>query len=271
MAVTALLEFDRVGFAYLGAGVSAVSDITLSVSAGEGVALLGPNGAGKTTLLRLAMALLHPTSGDVRVAGRSTRGRMPEDVAGDAGFLFQQPEHQLFASTVGEDVAFGPRRLGRANVDVAVSEALEALELGDVRSVHPYDLPAPRRRLVALAGVLALQAGLLLLDEPTSGLDRRSRLLVRQAVARHRGLGGAVLAVSHDGEFVLEALDRAIILERGVMMQDSPVPRALGVHGAPPPPAWAEIAAALGAPDESRRFESAVEFVSMRCRERRHA
>jgi energy-coupling factor transport system ATP-binding protein len=264
--MTAVLEFDRVSFAYPQSGVSAVTDLSLSVAEGEGLALLGPNGAGKTTALRLAMALLHPASGEVRVMGTSTAGRMPEDVAGDAGFLFQQPEHQLFASSVHEDVAFGPRQLGRNNIDDVVERALHVLELGDVSAVHPYDLPAPRRRLVALAGVLALEPRLLLLDEPTAGLDRHSRSLVRRAVAAHRASGGSVVAVSHDGEFVLEAMDRAVTLEQGRVVGDGDSAEALGRHGAPPTPAWARLVAQLGAPPADWRFEPAVEFAAMRCR-----
>jgi len=270
MGVTPLLVLDRVCFAYGAARGNAVDDLSLSVGDGEGIALLGPNGAGKTTALRLAMALLHPVAGDVRVAGRSTRGRMPEDVAGEAGFLFQQPEQQLFASTVRDDVAFGPRRLGRADVEQAVMAALEALDLLDAADVHPYDLPSPRRRLVALAGVLALRPRLLLLDEPTAGLDRQSRALVRRAVAAHRAAGGAVLAVSHDGEFVLESLDRALILDQGRLAHEAPVAAALGVGGAPAAPAWTEIVSALGAGHADWRFAQAAEFMSVRCRDRRH-
>jgi energy-coupling factor transporter ATP-binding protein EcfA2 len=266
MGMSALLEFDRVTFAYAGSGVSALTDLCLRVSEGEGLALLGPNGAGKTTALRLAMALLHPSAGEARVMGQPTAGRMPEDLAGDAGFLFQQPEHQLFASSVREDVAFGPRQLGRSNVDDAVERALDQLELCDVAPTHPYDLPAPRRRLVALAGVLALRPRLLLLDEPTAGLDRHSRTLVRRALAAHRAAGGAVVAVSHDGEFVLEALDRALTLEHGRVVGDGSSAEALGQPGAPPAPAWARLVARLGAPPARWRFEPAVEFVATRCR-----
>lgn len=265
--MSAVLEFDRVSFAYPQSGVSAVTDLSLSVAEGEGLALLGPNGAGKTTALRLAMALLHPSAGEVRVMDQPTTGRVPEDVAGDAGFLFQQPEHQLFASSVREDVAFGPRQLGRDNVDEVVAQTLDLLELGDVSAVHPYDLPAPRRRLVALAGVLALEPRLLLLDEPTAGLDRQSRMVVRRAVAGHRSRGGAVVAVSHDGEFVLEATDRAVTLEQGAIVGDGTSAEALGRHGAPPAPAWARLVAQLGAPPGKWRFEPAVEFVALRCRE----
>jgi energy-coupling factor transport system ATP-binding protein len=269
MAIAPLLELDQVRFAYRG-GASALDGVSLSVAPGECVALLGANGAGKTTALRLAMALLHPVAGDVRVLGHSTSGRVPEDLAGDAGYLFQRPEHQLFGGNVAEDVAFGPRRRHEADVASAVASALDALELGDVATTHPYDLPAPRRRLVALAGVLALRPRLLLLDEPTAGLDRHSRQLVRRAVARHCDAGGAVLAVSHDPGFVLEALDRAVILERGRVLAESAAAEALGRPGAPPLPPWAQIARELGAPPSSWRFETAADFVAARCRERPH-
>lgn len=271
MGVNPLLEFAAVRFAYRASPVAALDELSFSLQAGDGIALLGANGAGKTTALRLAMALLHPVAGEVRVAGLATTGRMPEDLAGRAGYLFQQPEHQLFASTVREDVAFGPRRLGAADADHAVAEALDLLELRTEEAVHPYDLPAPRRRLVALAGVLALRPQLLLLDEPTAGMDRQARRLVRRAVARHRAAAGAALAVSHDGEFVLESLDRALVLEHGCLAHDLDTASALGLPGAPARPAAAEIAARLGAPAHEWRFEPAVAFVAARCRARREA
>ncbi len=269
--MTALLELDQVTFAYPGREVNALSDVSLAVQAGEVAALLGPNGAGKSTALRLAMALLHPATGEVRMLGRSTRGRMPEDLAGDAAFLFQRPEHQLFASTVEDDVAFGPRQLGLGNGPGVVQEVLTLLELADVAAVHPYDLPAPRRRLVALAGALALRPRILLLDEPTAGLDRHSRALVRQAVAAHRAAGGAALVVSHDGEFILEVADRALMLTQGRVAQEGEPAGLLGTGGAPDLPAWAQIAAALGAPSSEWRFQGAVGFVASRCRRREDA
>ena len=259
MESVSALRYEAVSFAYPGAGAPALDGVSLAVDAGEGVGILGPNGAGKSTLLRLAMALLQPTAGSVAVAERGTRGLHPEDFAGVAGFLFQTPEAQLFARTVREEVAFGPRRLGwdEARIASRVDGVLDALELAGHAETHPYDLPAPRRRLVALATALAAAPRLLLLDEPTAGLDRPGRELVRAATAAFRRGGGAVVAVTHDPVFALEALDRAVVLDRGRLAADTSMTEALAAPDAPlPPPPYAEVAARLRLPAASPRFEA---------------
>ena len=198
--------------------------VNLSVNAGETVALLGPNGAGKTTLTKLMVALLHPGRGDVQVGGVSFKGLMPEDVAHRAAYVFQHSDQQLFATTIEAEVAFGPRQLGRsaAEVDHDVESALERVGLDYKREVHPYDLPPAERKLVALAAALAQRPQLLVLDEPTQGLDRTGKARVTHVIRSVAQQGGAVIAVTHDLGFVAEALDRAIVLERGVIASDGP-------------------------------------------------
>ncbi|MBK7594727.1 MAG: ATP-binding cassette domain-containing protein [Gemmatimonadetes bacterium] len=155
-AGTPLLECRDVQFAYRD-GPAVLRGVSVAVHAGEAVGVFGANGAGKSTLLRLAMALDHPTSGTVTVRGLETRGRHPEELAPAVGFLFQQPERQLFSASVRAECAVGPRLAGgsSAQVDDAVAAVLTELGLEDVADEHPYDLPVPRRRLVALAAVLA--------------------------------------------------------------------------------------------------------------------
>ena len=265
---TPVLHFDAVRFAYPRAGAPAVDGVTLSVAAGDGIALLGPNGAGKTTLMRLAMAFVRPSSGEVTVAGRSTRGLRPEDVARVAGYLFQQPESQLFARTVRAELAFGPRQLGWAPDRIAArsDRVLELLELTDAAAEHPYDLPLPRRRLVALATALAAEPGLLLLDEPTAGLDRRSRALVTRVVREHLDRGGAAVAVSHDTSFVLETLGRSVVLARGRVVTDAPTAAVLTASaGAFPLPAHAEVAHRLGLPARSLRLDDVAAALAAHC------
>ena len=148
------LRMDAVSFGY---GPETVLErVSLEVRSGESVALLGANGAGKTTLTRLAMALRHPGSGRVVTAGRDTAHRSPEDLAEVAGYLFQHPEAQLFARTVRAEVAFGPERLGwtTERTRAAVEGVLAELGLSALAGSHPYDLPQPTRRLVALAAAL---------------------------------------------------------------------------------------------------------------------
>ncbi|MGH7533591.1 MAG: energy-coupling factor ABC transporter ATP-binding protein, partial [Gemmatimonadales bacterium] len=233
-----------------------LTGVSLAVAAGEGVALLGPNGAGKTTLLRLLMAFQEPRSGAVEIAGRSTRGLHPEDLTGEVGFLFQRPEDQLFRRTVRDDVRFGPEMLGwdAGRTDAAVEQALEELALLDVAALHPYDLPLPQRRLVALAGVLALEPRLLLLDEPTATLDRSARARVVTALGTRRSRGTAIIAVTHDPGFAVELCDRAIALEGGRVVADAPIAQVLGRPGLAPLPAGAALIRRLDAPARSLRW-----------------
>jgi len=240
------LVMESVRFGY---GTELVLDgVSLQVGAGEGVALLGANGAGKTTLTRLAMALQHPRAGRVMTAGRDTAGSQPEDLADVAGYLFQHPEAQLFARTVRAEVAFGPERLGwnPGRILAAVEGVLSELGLEALAARHPYDLPGPTRRLVALAAALVAAPQLLILDEPTAGLDRAARARVAEVVLARRAAGTAVLAVTHDLSFAAGVLDRAVLLEGKRISRDLPIPEFLGHHPDFPAPPLVELARRLG-------------------------
>jgi energy-coupling factor transporter ATP-binding protein EcfA2 len=254
-----ILRFSAARFRYPGADAPAVDGVTLGIAAGDGVALFGSNGAGKTTLLRLAMGLVKGGEGAIELSDTAPDAD-PEDRARVAGYLFQQPEAQLFERTVAREVAFGPRTLGWNERDVAqaVRDALDEVGLAHAADEHPYNLASPHRRLVALAAVLAAKPPLLLLDEPTAGLDRGVRAVVRDAVVRRRDSGVAVLAVTHDGEFALEALDDAAILERGRIVASGSVASLLGRPGAPTIPATALLAREMSLPVPVPRFESVV-------------
>lgn len=239
------LEFRDVRFSY--GRLPVLDGVSMRVESGEGVALLGANGAGKTTLSRLAMALLHPADGRVTVAGRDTAGRRPEDMAGTVGYLFQHPEAQLFARTVQAEVAFGPQRLGwrPERIDTAVDGVLAELGLSDVGGHHPYDLPQPTRRLVALAAALVAAPRLLILDEPTAGLDRAARARVAAVIVARRAAGTAVLAVTHDLGFAAAVLDRAVVLAERRVARDLPLPDLLGHHADFPAPPLLALAREL--------------------------
>jgi len=251
---------EQVRFRYPGAAAPVLHDLSFTAEAGEGVAIFGRNGAGKTTLLRLAMGLLRGAEGTIMLSGRTAADALPEDLAHLAGFLFQHPETQLFERTVAAEVAFGPRCLGwdAARIDSAVSDALQEAGLEAVRNDHPWDLPGPHRRLVALAAVIASSPPLLLLDEPTAGVDRATRARVRDVVRRRLEAGVAVVAVTHDGEFALEALDRGLMLDGGRIAADAPVAGLLGAPGTPALPASAAIARGLGLDLARPRFDAVV-------------
>lgn len=239
------LAFEAVTFGYGREPV--LEGVSLRLGAGEGVALLGANGAGKSTLTRLAMALLHPAQGRVTTANRPTTDRRPEDLADVAGYLFQQPESQLFAQTVRAEIAFGPERLGWSGDTVAnaVDGVLAELGLAELADRHPYDLPTPVRRLVALGSALVGSPTLLILDEPTAGLDREGRRRVAEVVLARRAAGVAVLAVTHDPGFAAAALDRAVLLEEKAVAADLPLLDLLGRRDGYPAPPLLELARRL--------------------------
>ena len=250
------VRWEDVRFAYDGADV--LHGVTLDLPAGSAVAILGPNGAGKTTLTRLLIALLRPRAGRVTVGDWDVATKRPDEMARRVGYVFQHADQQLFERTVRRDVAFGPRCLGRPAA--GVERALEELGLVSVADVHPYDLPPPSRKLVALAGVLAMEPGVLVLDEPTAGLDRAGRDLVVTALRRRNAAGVTFVVVSHDVAFVAETAERVVVLREGVVAADAPARKllrdaaALAPLGLAPPPA-AALGAALGLPGAPIRLE----------------
>ena len=204
-----------VTFAY-DAGADAVRGVTLAVAAGESVALAGPNGAGKTTLTRMAMGLVRPRAGRVSVGDWDVAAKRPDEMARRVGYVFQHADQQLFARSVREDVAFGPRQLGRSGAEVPA--VLEELALAEHAEVHPYDVPAPVRKVVALAGVLAMQPAVLILDEPTAGLDRELRGRVIRALRRRIETGITVIAISHDRAFI-GSMSRVVTMREGRIVE----------------------------------------------------
>lgn len=267
------LRFENVTFAYRGSAVAALADVCFDLAAGERVALVGRNGAGKSTLMKLVAGLLRPRAGTVRVGNWDAGARRPEELARRVGSLFQHADQQLFARTVAEDVAFGPRRTGQPEREVAarVERALDAVGLAAAARVHPYDLPPAHRKLAALAGVLALEPSVLVLDEPTTGLDRRSRARVGAAVGRAARRGAAVLVITHDLGFAAETLGRALVLETGRLVDDAPLadllyaPARLAPLGFPAPPV-ARLSAALALAGRPLTEAEVAHALGPRCR-----
>ncbi len=259
-----VLSCDLVEFSYRD-GAPVLRGVSLMVHAGDAIGLFGANGAGKSTLLRLAMALDHPSGGTLSVLGRATAGLHPEDFAPAVGFLFQQPERQLFASSVRSECGMGPRLAGwhSAAIAEAVESVLDELGLRDAIDEHPYDLPLPRRRLVALAAILVTDPKLLLLDEPTAALDGASRDRVIAAVRARVDRGHAVVAITHDMIFAHEALDLGVRLEGGRASVRTPM-RDMLTSGSAPPPASLGVALAHALPAGGDRRADVARFLTPR-------
>lgn len=268
--MSAALAFENVSYDY--AGRPALAGVSFAIAPGERVALVGRNGAGKSTLLRLVTGLLRPATGSVSVGDWNAAERRPDELARRVGSLFQHADQQLFARTVAEDVAFGPRVTGipAPETERRVQRALESLGLMEVAAEHPYDLPPPWRKLAALAGALALEPMLLVLDEPTAGLDRRARARVAEALGKRADGGTALLVVTHDLGFAAETLERALVLEQGRLARDAPLGPLLadGVwlerQGLVSPP-LAQLSQILGLPGGPVREAEVADALIQRC------
>jgi cobalt/nickel transport system ATP-binding protein len=225
------LELRHLTFCYP-SGRTALDDVTCAISAGERVAVVGPSGAGKSTLLMHLNGLLPSppvlADGEAQVfvhAAAVTKARLRE-VRRMIGYLFQDPDDQLFCPTVREDVAFGPLNLGLEQQEVLrrVDRSLAAVGLPEHGPRNPSQLSTGERKRVCLAGVLACEPSILVLDEPTSNLDPRAR---RQLLEILRAFSGTQIIATHDLEFVLELCQRALVLDGGKLQADGPVEKVL--------------------------------------------
>jgi len=211
-------------------GTRALDGVDLAIRPGERVAIIGQNGSGKSTLVRHFNGLLRPTEGRVLVDGADAMGRRVAHLAATVGLAFQDPDRQIFAGKVRNEVAFGPRNLGRAGaeIDAAVSEALTATGLDKDADTNPYDLGYSRRKLLALASILAMGTPVVVLDEPTTGQDARGVDRIHRIVAALAEAGRTVIAISHDMRFVAEAFARVVVMRDGRIVLDGPPAEVFG-------------------------------------------
>lgn len=248
---SALIEIDHVSFNYE-ESPPALRDVSLTIGPGEFVALTGANGSGKTTLAKHFNGLLRPTSGVVRVGGRDAAGRSISELAHTVGYVFQNPDHQIFLPTVAEEVAFGPRNLGvsGAELEDRVEAALAFFDLRELRERHPTLLGRGVRRRVALAASYAMQPRLLVLDEPTGGLDQRATDQLMTVLHALVAEGRAVVLITHDMRLVGEHAERMIVLNGGQVRADGLTAEVMTRHAllheaGIRPPAVARLAADL--------------------------
>ncbi|HKT21043.1 MAG TPA: ABC transporter ATP-binding protein [Nitrososphaerales archaeon] len=218
-----ILEIEDLSFRYPEAPRDAVSHFDLRIPAGEIVVLAGPSGCGKSTLLRAVNGLIpHMYSGEyageVKVAGESVKGSDMRDLSQRVGFLFQNPENQIFMFTVERDVAFGLENIGieRSEMRARVDEALRLLGISDLAQRAPHELSDGQKQRVALAGVLAMRPRLVILDEPTSLLDPKTAGELVELVGRlRRELGTTFVVVEHRLDLLVKVADRLVVMNEG--------------------------------------------------------
>lgn len=211
-----MIEVEDVYFTYPN-GVEVLKGVSLKIYDGEFVAIMGQNGAGKTTLVKHFNGLLKPTKGRVLVDGVDTRHTTVAALARKVGFVFQNPDHQLFSETVEEEVSFALRNFGFDEnvIRERVDWALNLLDLTQYKNTSPFMLSGGERKRVALASVLAWDPDILVLDEPTIGQDSHQKERLRQFIFQLNQQGKTVVMVTHDIEFVAECEPRVILMANG--------------------------------------------------------
>jgi energy-coupling factor transport system ATP-binding protein len=204
------------------AGVEALAGISLNMDSGEQVAIIGQNGAGKTTLVKHLNGLLTPTRGQILVGDWDTTKHSVAKLAKRVGYVFQNPDEQLFSKNVGMEVAFGPRNLGFSSQQVQqhVADALAMTELSDKTETNPYDLSATWRKMVALASVIAMDTPIVIFDEPTTGQDATNISRIAQVIKTLHERGKTVITITHDIDFCAENFERVIAMAQGKILLD---------------------------------------------------
>ena len=198
-------------------GVKALRGIDLDIYEGEIVAIVGQNGSGKTTLAKHLNALLLPTAGDVTVDGLDTREHGVFKIGQKVGYVFQNPDHQIFSELVYDEIAFGPRlrEIPEEEVDLRVNEALEAVGLTGFEQEDPFSLTKSGRQRVAVASVLAVKPDVLILDEPTTGLDYKEQRSMMEMVRRLNDQGSTIIYVTHHMWVVAEYAQKVFVIKDG--------------------------------------------------------
>ncbi len=211
-------------------GVAALRGISLTIEPGEQVGIVGQNGSGKTTLVKHLNGLLLPTSGRILIGDWDTKERSVAKLARRVGYVFQNPDEQLFSKNVGTEVAFGPKNLGYngEQIQAFVKDALEMTELSDKTETNPYDLSTTWRKMVALASIIAMDTDIVVFDEPTTGQDAVNVARIANVINALCERGKTVITITHDIDFCAENFERVIALSQGKVLLDGKANDVLG-------------------------------------------
>jgi energy-coupling factor transport system ATP-binding protein len=223
-----IIEIDNVYYEYP-EGIQALRGVTNYVLRGEIVAIMGENGAGKTTLIKHFNGLLKPTRGRIKVKDKDTRETSVAELSRIVGIVFQNPDHQLFAETVFDEVAFPLRNFGFPEdaIENRVKWALNILELYQYRNNSPFMLSVGERKRLAIASVLAYDPEVIVLDEPTAGQDYLQKEKISEIIKLLKLMGKTIVLVTHDVEFVTMYVQRIIVMSQGKIIAEGPPHRVL--------------------------------------------
>jgi energy-coupling factor transport system ATP-binding protein len=216
-----MIEAENVHFSYPNK-VEALKGVSITIKDGEFVAIMGQNGAGKSTFVKHFNGLLKPSIGTVRANGVETTKTSVAALSRNVGFVFQNPDHQLFSETVEDEIAFALKNFGFEPkvIEDRVTWALNLLSLTQYRKTSPFLLSGGERKRVALASVLAWDPKTLILDEPTIGQDHEQKEILRQFILQLQTQEKTVVIVTHDVEFVAESNPRVVLMKEGKIVAD---------------------------------------------------
>jgi energy-coupling factor transporter ATP-binding protein EcfA2 len=217
-----LVEFQDVGFSY-DREVEVLHNISLEIRRGDVIAVLGPNGAGKTTFVKHAIGLLKPKAGRVLVNGRDTREASVAEIASTLGYVFQSPSHMLFARSVHDELAFGPKNLKHSpeEIEKEVVKALETVNLVEYEQDPPLSLSFGQQKRVSIAAILAMRSRILVMDEPTAGQDYQNYMNFMDSILQMPGFE-SILFITHDVDMAVIYANRVILVADGRVAADGP-------------------------------------------------
>jgi energy-coupling factor transport system ATP-binding protein len=215
------LKLQNVSFSYPD-GTKALENLTLDIPAGQRVAIIGQNGAGKTTAVKLMNGLLKPTEGTVHVGDWNTKDYTTAQVSRKVGYVFQNPDDQIFHNDVVSEVRFGPKNMGfdPERLEQLTEWALKLCGIYELKEENPYNLPYSTRKLVTIASVLAMDSDVIILDEPTAGQDKIGLQTLENILDNLQEKGKTVVTITHDMEFVTEHFERIIVMANRRLVSD---------------------------------------------------
>ncbi|MDA8963898.1 energy-coupling factor ABC transporter ATP-binding protein [Acidimicrobiia bacterium] len=205
-------------------GVQAIKDVDVTIEQGEIVSVVGQNGSGKTTLVKHFNGLLKPTDGDIMIGDLNTRENSVGKLARQVGYVFQNPNHQIFAASVHEELSFGLKNIGlnESEVETKVIEIAEEFLLTEYLELNPYRLGFSLRKTVAMASIIAMEPNVVVLDEPTTGQDYSGVKTIKDSMEKLKSQGKTVIVVSHDMPLVAEETDRVLVMCNTELIFDGP-------------------------------------------------
>lgn len=260
------IEFRKVSFSYPN-GFLANDNLNLVIQRGERVAFIGQNGAGKTTAAKMMNGLYKPTKGDVIVQGVNTKEKTTAQIACEVGYVFQNPDDQIFNSTVIREIEYMPRYFKLPEEEIK-SRCVEAIKLTDIeqyKNMNPLDIPYAIRKFVTIAAVLVTKPKYIILDEPTAGQDYKRTKILQQLLDVLQAANVGVLVITHDMEFVVNNFKRVVVMANKHIMADDTVQNVfwndkLVAESCISRPQIGEVARMLGLKEKILFREDMVEF-----------